>query len=137
MHRIIQNLKGLVSRMKERIDGISMKENAAYEILGMNGRMISHSKSGYINLNPNNVVVFNANVCVRSGKIWYGDLDLTISKKNLIDLSSFIGDEIYVLYEMDARFENEDSPLINEYVAKFSPDGNYKLSDRLREYKSL
>ena len=137
MYRVIQNLKGLVSRMKERIDGISMKENAAYEILGMNGRMISHSKSGYIEKNPDNIVVFNANVCIRTGKIWYGDIDVTLSKKNLIDLSSFIDEEIYVLYEMDARFENEESPLIDQYVVKFSPDGSYELKDSLKEYKSL
>jgi|688.fasta_scaffold754596_2 hypothetical protein len=137
MNKPIQHLKGLLSRMKERLGGIDTKGNAAEEILGMRGRMISSSKSGYIDRNPDNVVVFNANVCVRSGKIWHGDLDLTLSKEKLIDLSSFIGDEIYVLYEMDARFENEDSPLINEYVAKFSPDGSYKLRDSLREYKSL
>ena len=59
-----------------------MKEHLykiAEEHLGMRGKMISFSKSGYAQKNPDNLVVFNSNVCTDEGKIWYGDLDVTLS----------------------------------------------------------
>ena len=41
---------------------------------------------------------------------------------------------VYVLYEMDGRFENEENPLIDRYVVKFSPDGTYEVNERYKEY---
>lgn len=71
-------------------------------------RMISFSKSFYREEYPDNEVYFNANVfTLEDGKIWYGDLDLTLDTEKLKDVSKEIGKKLYVLYEMDGRFENE------------------------------
>lgn len=73
------------------------------------GRMISGSKSGYRERYPNNNVVFNANIVAKSrGKVWYGDLDLTLDTENLTWVAKELGEPLYILREMDARFENED-----------------------------
>lgn len=109
-------------------------EEILFDHLGFNGAMICGSKTMYRNAFPNNLTVFNANVCVGLEKVWWGDLDVTISKDKLISLSKVLNDVVFVLYEMDGRFENEDEPLINNYVVKFSPDGTYQLGERLNEY---
>jgi len=75
------------------------------------GRMISGSKSGYKERNPDNFVLFNANIVTKSrGKVWYGDLDLTMDTPQLMNIARELKEPLYVLYEMDARFENEDQP---------------------------
>ncbi len=83
----------------------------AVEVMGHMGRMISGSKSGYDRDHPGNVVVFNANLCTRSsGKVWFGDLDVTRDKEKLIRLSLELGEPVYVLREHDARFDTEAHP---------------------------
>lgn len=82
------------------------------------GRLISWSKTAYREMNPNNFVVFNANIVVPSkGKIWYGDLDITKDSDTLKKISEEINEPIYVLKEMDARFENENDE-IDELVKR-------------------
>jgi hypothetical protein len=103
--------------------------------LGHPGKLISSSKSGYRQRNPDNLVVFNANVCTDEGKIWWGDLDVTLSKENLMSLAEEIGGTIYVLFEMDGRFENEDLPKINSALVKFLPDRSYILSEAFKNFK--
>ena len=72
------------------------------------GRMISWSKGDYISLHPDNLVLFNCNAIIESyGKIWHGDLDLTISGNKLKEIATIIGEPIYVLSEHDARFGKE------------------------------
>ena len=102
-------------------------------VLGMPGRMISNSKSAYKEKNPDNLVIFNANVCTENYKIWWGDLDLTKSVKELSDLAEILGEDIYVLYELDGRFENENKPLVNKFAVKFFYDGGLELPEKLRE----
>lgn len=96
------------------------------EILGYHGKMISGSKSGYSSSHPKNLPVFNSNVIASlSGelvKIWYGDIDVTLSIGKLKELSAALETEIYVLREMDARFENENDPKIENFVVKVSGD---------------
>lgn len=76
----------------------------------MPGRMISGSKSAYRDEYPDNVVVFNGNIITKKrGKIWYGDLDVTLDFDNLKAVADELGEDLYVLYEMDARFENADA----------------------------
>jgi len=77
------------------------------------GRMISGSKSGYLNANPESVVVFNANILSKYGKVWHGDLDLTKDAKKLREVAEEYGDKIYVLREMDCRFDKENDPIKN------------------------
>jgi len=77
----------------------------------MMGRMISGSKSGYRDRYPENLVVFNANIVTKKrGKVWHGDLDVTIDEPKLSEVSKKLGENLYILYEMDARFENENMP---------------------------
>lgn len=73
------------------------------------GRMISGSKSGYRQRFPDHFVLFNANIVIESrGKVWYGDLDLTLDTAQLMNIARELKEPLYVLYEMDGRFENED-----------------------------
>ena len=88
----------------------------ASEILGVCGRMIDASKSDYSRAHPTHVVVFNSNVCTKNGKIWYGDIDVTLDEDKLKLLADELDEKIYVLYEMDARFDNEDSPKLDNAV---------------------
>ena len=86
------------------------------------GRMISGSKSRYRDLYPDNEVYFNANVFVLGeGKIWHGDLDLTRDKDSLGEIAREIWKNLFILSEMDGRFENEnrtDSDIIKFAVHK-------------------
>ena len=75
----------------------------------VSGRIISYSKSTYRNKYPNSLVVFNANIFTESlGKIWHGDLDVTKDEKKLQIICNNIGEVLYILSEMDGRFEHED-----------------------------
>jgi hypothetical protein len=82
------------------------------------GRMISGSKSGYMTIHPGNLVVFNANICTKGGiKIWYGDLDITLDTEMLLAYRKEVGEDLYILYEMDARFDSEAKPKLERAVA--------------------
>jgi len=83
-----------------------------------NGRMISESKSGYRDNNPNSVVYYNANIItINDGKVWYGDLDLTKDGDTLKRVSELLGERLYILRESDCRFESEDMS-ISETIKK-------------------
>jgi hypothetical protein len=103
-------------------------------ILGHDGRMISPSKSSYREKFPENLVVFNANICTSKEKIWYGDIDVTLDREKLKSLASEMGEEIFVLREMDGRFENESRPLIHNFVYKVSPDGEENVGEMYQRY---
>lgn len=78
----------------------------------MLSRIISGSKSGYLNKYPSHLVIFNANVIgEKSGKIWWGDLDINKDSKNLKKISKELEEKLYVLRESDARFGNENKPI--------------------------
>ena len=89
------------------------------------GRMISYSKSLYVRNNPKGQPVFNANIVHKDlGKIWYGDLDLTIDSEKLQAIANELG-ELSVLREMDCRFDKEglDYEQYKKYaVDTFSPE---------------
>ncbi len=103
------------------------KENFAVSILGMHCKIISGSKSGYVQRNPRHLAIFNANVCTKTEKIWYGDLDITLDKNELSKLAQALNEDLYVLYEMDGRFKNEESPLIDKHVVRFNPIGDMTI----------
>ena len=116
-------------------------EQLVHEIcrrVGYFGNLVSASKSGYRNANPDHLVVFNSNIIVNNEKIWYGDIDITKSGETLLSLANTFGVTIYVLSEMDGRFENEDAPRVGHYIIKFNPDNTYDLatffSDREHGY---
>lgn len=120
---------GKITHSKKKMDKIE----TTTLILGTPGKMISNSKSGYKDKNPNNLVIFNANICTDKFKIWWGDLDVTKSMKELSDLAQVLEEDIYVLYELDGRFENENKPLIEKFAIKFFYDGEFELSNQLKQ----
>jgi hypothetical protein len=81
-------------------------EDVAVEMLGFAGKMITYSKSVYIYDNPNNLVVFNANVAVNGAKVWHGDLDLTKDWRKIVDLGARLNARVDVYYESSYRFDN-------------------------------
>lgn len=88
----------------------------AEEILGPFGQMLSGSKVMYVRQFPDNVAIFNANVCTSKGKIWFGDLDVTKDQEKLRTLAEALGEKVYVLREHDGRFDNENSPKLEKAV---------------------
>jgi hypothetical protein len=90
--------------------------------------MISFSKSRYREAHPDHLAVFNANICLSPRrKVWHGDLDLTEDEPLLHDLARRTGAIVYVLYELDARFKNDESPLIAEAVYSVTPSGHSRF----------
>ena len=76
------------------------------------GRLITGSKSGYSITKPSHLVVYNANAIIRSyGKIWHGDLDLTLEWRRLRTIAEELKEPIYILWESDARFGTENDPI--------------------------
>jgi hypothetical protein len=51
------------------------------------------------------------------GKVWYGDLNLTLDYIVLKSIADTLDTKLYVLWEMDARFGEETKPL-NELIEK-------------------
>jgi len=83
------------------------------------GRMISHSKSFYWEQHPYNTVIFNANIIAKNEegnfiKIWWGDIDLSEEGDSVKEIAKELDTTLYVLYEMDGRFENEENPKLND-----------------------
>ena len=76
------------------------------------GRMISGSKSMYWEEHKDNLIVFNANIIIESrGKVWHGDLDVTLDRERLQKACDALEEDLYILREMDARFDKEDAGL--------------------------
>ena len=87
-----------------------------------NGAMLGASKSAYADLHKNDLVIFNANICTKEfGKVWWGDLNVTKSQKHLHKLADDAGVDIYVLNEMDARFQFEAAPQLHKAMVVFQP----------------
>jgi hypothetical protein len=86
--------------------------------------MISYSKSTYRRKYPDNEVYFNANIFVLGeGKVWLGDLDVTKDRETLQKIATEIGKDLYIVRELDGRFENEnlkDSEILKVAVCKIS-----------------
>lgn len=98
---------------------------------GLNiGRMIGSSKSTYRFENPNHEIYFNANIItINYGKVWYGDIDVNVDGEDLKKISKEIEEPLFILYEIDARFENENKPageLIKLSKCTITPDGEIK-----------
>lgn len=76
------------------------------------GRMLSGSKSSYREKFPKHLVIFNANLVLAStGKVWYGDVDAHLDKVVLLAARKSLGEDLYFLYEHDARFDHENDPV--------------------------
>ena len=105
------------------------------------GRMISGSKSGYFQKYPKHDVLFNANIFISStGKVWWGDLDITLDNKNLQEVCNELGEELIVVQEMLGRFGAENNPykkVFEHAHTKFTPNAT-EYDERLYEgFKSV
>jgi hypothetical protein len=89
---------------------------AIEKIFGPVGRMISMSKTAP----KGHLCGWNANIIVDGKKVWFGDIDITKDQKKLDKLAKEIGKDIYVVREHDARFRNEENPILTDplYVAR-------------------
>jgi hypothetical protein len=92
--------------------------------LGVPGRLIGLSKSGYRDAHPRHLIVFNANVCFGAGKVWWGDVDLTTDEHSLEALAARTRETVYVLYESDGRFRHEADPLLERAIYSVTPTGH-------------
>lgn len=102
--------------------------------IGYCGRMISASKSGYKERHPENIAVFNANLVTDDReKIWFGDIDITNDIVKLKKISIEINKEIFILFESDGRFENENYPLIGNNIISVK-NGKIKIGKKYKEY---
>jgi len=78
------------------------------------GRMISGGKRSP----QGHICVWNANIVTESrGKVWFGDLDLTLDGDKLQKVADTIGEKLYVLREHDCRFSAENDP-VEELIEK-------------------
>jgi hypothetical protein len=123
---------------KELVD---FAKEIAKKHLGYTSRLISGSKGQYRWDNPRNFVKFNANVCTLShGKIWYGDVDVTLEEKKLLSLAKELKENIYLLSEMDARSfhdddqEKENQPDLAKAAFIASSTGESFIGDSLKDY---
>ena len=90
-------------------------------------RLLSWSKSTYRNNHPDDLIMFNANILAESkGKIWYGDININLDKNDLQNIADILGEDLYVLYETDCRFENENKS-IDELINKAVVTINYQI----------
>ena len=105
-------------------------------------RMIGGSKTGYCTEHSDDLIVFNANVLMPGyGKVWYGDLNLTEDYLVLREISECLDTTLYVLWESDGRFGEENKP-IDELIKKavwntdeLKPTKEWYLSVRMKEKK--
>lgn len=84
-------------------------------VFGIPGRLLDMSKR-----NPN--IIYNANLIVDKEKVWYGDLSVQENWK-LRDLASLLNKKVYLLREMDARFETENNPRLENAVLAYDENG--------------
>lgn len=107
------------------------KKEIASELLG--GGFLG-SKGQYRSDHPLHCVIFNSNICTAVGKIWHGDMDLTLTSDKLSELAKRLNETIFVLYEMDARFEHEKEPLLDKAPVCFTSEGSIIISEEAKSY---
>lgn len=120
----MRKILGLFRRKPKQAMDTEKLRDLLIQNLGASGRIISMSKSGYREKNPKNAAIFNANIVVtlrglkEFEKVWYGDIDITKDEDALREIAKQSGLELYVLFEMDARFDQEENPNIGSYAFK-------------------
>lgn len=106
-----------ISPSKERPVLTPEQDKILKDALGYPGRMISGSKQTPKSKHGEHLAVFNANLIIDGyGKQWFGDIDVTRDEHKLQAIAKAFGKQIYVLRERDARFENENNPLVENSV---------------------
>ena len=136
--KIISSLKSLMRFSKSKKQ--TRTENEIIDVFEkhrlMLGRMISGSKSGYCQKYPKHDVRFNANIFIPStGKVWFGDLDITVDNKKLQDVCNELDEEMIVVPEMMGRFGAEEEPykkIFEHAHTRFTPNA-VEYDERLYE----
>jgi len=100
--------------MKELLETNPIAES----ILGMEGRMISNSKSDYAHNNPTHVIMFNADLVANNEKIWWGDLDLTLDEEKLVKLAATLDTTLFLYHE-------------GEFGRRLNPEPAYSVSTQI------
>lgn len=116
---------------------MNKQELLAREFFGHPGRMVSGSKGRYGVANPSHFTVFNGNLCTDDGKIWYGDVDVTLDLPKLRDLAKALKESIYLLYESDGRFQNKAEPKLSRAVVQVTPKGEVTIREDLKDYVEM
>lgn len=108
-------------------------ETKVYAIMGFPGKMLDPSKSAYSHKHSTHVVFYNANLFTNDQKIWFGDIDVTISLPQLAEVAKVLKLFIYVLREMDGRFEEEENPNLMKAIFTIQPNGDTKLNPKFND----
>jgi len=103
--------------------------------LGYRARLICGSKTLYNWLHPANLVIFNSNVFAGFIKIWYGDIDLTLESWKLENLAKELNCEIFVTYESNGRFGEEDGITFERMEEIYAWRSSTGLSKFLKKYR--
>lgn len=115
----------------ENLDFLKVFEENGFYV----ARLIAGSKRIYKENHPNDIVMFNANIIVEpEGKIWYGDLNITLDILILHRIAKTIDRDLYILWEMDARFGNESQPIEQLKLRSritILKDGGYKINEKM------
>lgn len=116
---------------KKKKSKLEEKKSKAEKVLGIPGKLISWSKSGYRNNNPKNLVIFNAVLKDKDNKeIWSGDMDVTLEEEKLMELAKLLGEKIYV-YPESSRFNKNES-------FAYSTDGtDFEMGTFYTDYKKI
>lgn len=81
--------------------------NRVFEEEGLSFGRCFGSKSAYRQKHSTCVFEPNSNVfCLEAGKLWWGDLDLAVDDDALNRVAARLGCRLYVLEELEGRFEN-------------------------------
>lgn len=99
-------------------------QEIAIKHLGHMGAFLSGSKrapEGFVVVWNANVVIFHKGETI---KIWYGDINISVSEGKIRALSEELEKNVYILREHDCRFETENSPNLRKAVYVHNTDGS-------------
>jgi hypothetical protein len=92
------------------IHGVNMENIEKIVELGFGicGKMLDGSKS-------DKNTIYNGNIIVGTKKVWFGDFRLHETYK-LDLLAKIVNEDVYLLREMDCRFDTEDKPRLDKAI---------------------
>lgn len=122
MKQAMDNWIAKITPSKDRPVLTPEQHKVLTDALGYSGRMISGSKQTPTSKLGEHLAMFNANLIIEGyGKQWFGDLDITRDEKKIQTIAKNFQAKVYILCERDARFENENNPLLK--LAVYETDG--------------
>jgi hypothetical protein len=102
-------------------------------LLGPQGRLISRSKSGYLDeTHRSHLVIFNAQISVDGESVYHGDLDLSVDEPLLQAAALEVG-EFYVLTEHEDDFK-PGQPDSGRHFVYWTDGSDRRLGDHYRRH---